>query len=142
MATGDIRFEYLEDSDVHVAYPVFRLATEADCRQWLECYRAYCEPRGGRLDFVFIVEMFSMELALTKTWIKYRDIFVARYVRYGVRVASGADATLERAIRSWGVPEIAPDVMAAIAKIQRWRLEDAASISRPGLYTSRSSRRP
>lgn len=125
MATGDIRFEYIAEHDVHLAYPVFRLATEQDCRDWLACYERYCTPFGRKLDFVFIIEMFSMEPSLTKTWVKYRDVFVDRFVRYGVRAASGSDQTLERTVRSWGVPAIAPDVDAAIRMIIDWRREAA-----------------
>jgi hypothetical protein len=126
MAEGNVHFEYMASQDIHLAFPVFRIVTELDCKRWLDCYRAYCEPHGRKLDFIFVTDMFSIEPSAARTWVKYRDILVSTHIRYGVRVASGANPTLERAVNRWGISEIAPDVTSAAAMIEESRRRAAA----------------
>lgn len=119
-----IHFEHDATHDVHIVYPCCHIESEADCIAWLERYSQYCTPLGHKVDMIIVLDMFSVDPAITPVWAEYRAEMLTRFSRYSVRVHS--DSTVASAVvagsAKHGVSaDIAPDIPTALAHIMRCR---------------------
>jgi hypothetical protein len=126
---GKIRFEHDAANDVHIAYPVWRIESERDCKEWSRQYEAYFERFGRKVDVVFVLDEFHIGPGIGPVWGKYRSELVNRFIRFSVRVHSDGKVSTYAATSfalHGGSVDSAPDVRSATSIILELRRDSGS----------------
>ena len=83
---GRIDFQHDKMNDVVIATPHWKIETEADVIAWYEEYAAYFTRLGRRVDFVVVLDDFSIEPAIGSLWGEYRAKIHKDFTRLSYRV--------------------------------------------------------
>lgn len=85
---GSIDFRYDAENDVIVAIPHWNIETREDVLAWYEQYETYMGTFNRKMDFVVILDDFTIGPAIGPFWGEYRAKIHQRFARHNYRVHS------------------------------------------------------
>jgi hypothetical protein len=85
---GTIDFRYDEAHDLIVATPHWNIETKEDVLLWFRQYEAYMHAFDRKMDFVVVLDDFTIGPAIGPFWGEYRAKVHQTYTRFNYRVHS------------------------------------------------------
>ena len=119
----EVRFEWVPERDIYIVYPIGFVRSEDDCKEWAKAFEEKFAGFPRRVDMVILLEMFSVDPAISPIWIRYRRLTLT-HARFCIRVASESDVfptSPTRAVPSADLTKDAPTIPDAMDVIERLR---------------------
>lgn len=85
---GTIDFRYDEEHDLIVATPHWNIETKEDVQQWFGQYEVYMRTFNRKMDFVVVLDDFTIGPMIGPVWGEYRAKIHQLYTRFNYRVHS------------------------------------------------------